>query len=104
MSKVEILPPLAYDECIDYLEKCGLVITDSGGLQEESSFLKKKCIVCRTTTERREGEGIFSELCYEPELLKKTFDNTKIELVNKLCPYGDGKSSDKILEILEDNT
>ena len=101
LSKVEILPPLAYDECIDYLEKCGLVITDSGGLQEESSFLKKKCIVCRTTTERREGEGIFSELCYEPELLKKTFDNTKIELVNQLCPYGDGKSSDKILKILE---
>jgi UDP-N-acetylglucosamine 2-epimerase (non-hydrolysing) len=101
LSHVEILPPLDHNDCVTYLANCGLVITDSGGLQEESAFLKKKCIVCRTTTERTEGEHIFSELCYEPELLEEIFNRTKIELVNASCPYGDGKASEKILKILE---
>ena len=52
LTHIKVVGPLPYEECIQYLAKCGLVITDSGGLQEESSFLKKKCIVCRKTTER----------------------------------------------------
>lgn len=101
LTNVKVIDPLPYDQCIDYIAKCGLVITDSGGLQEESSFLKKKCIVCRKTTERTEGEYIFSELCYDPSMLANIFNDTKIELVNDTCPYGDGKSSEKILNILE---
>lgn len=101
LTNVKIIDPLPYSECIDYIARCGLVITDSGGLQEESSFLKKKCIVCRKTTERTEGEGTFSQLCYEPDMLSHVFNKTKIELVDHKCPYGDGKSSDKILNILE---
>ena len=38
------------------------MITDSGGIQEESSFFKKKCIVCREHTERGEGLEVFSFL------------------------------------------
>ena len=98
---VQVTDPVTYEECINLISRCSLVITDSGGIQEESAFLKKKCIVCRQTTERTEGEGIFSELCYSPELLKRFFDSTKIELVNAPCPYGDGHACDKILEILE---
>lgn len=101
LTNVKIIDPLPYSECVDYIAKCGLVITDSGGLQEESSFLKKKCIVCRKTTERTEGEGTFSQLCYEPDMLSHVFNKTKIELVDHKCPYGDGKSSDKILNVLE---
>lgn len=101
LTNVKVIDPLPYDQCIDYIAKCGLVITDSGGLQEESSFLKKKCIVCRKTTERTEGEYIFSELCYDPSMLANIFNDTKIELVDDTCPYGDGKSSEKILNILE---
>jgi UDP-N-acetylglucosamine 2-epimerase (non-hydrolysing) len=100
-SKVKVIQPLSHEECIDYMARCAMVITDSGGIQEESSFLKKKCIVCRTTTERTEGEGIFSKLCPYPERLKEIFDDTRIELVNEQCPYGDGYASEKILKILE---
>jgi UDP-N-acetylglucosamine 2-epimerase (non-hydrolysing) len=101
LKNVKIMNPLPYEDMKNYLSKCGLVITDSGGLQEESSFLKKKCIVCRATTERIEGEYIFSWLCQSPEMLSDVFNSIKMELVNSRCPYGDGKSSEKILNILE---
>lgn len=102
LSHVNVVDPLPYEECIEYIAKCGLVITDSGGLQEESSFLKKKCIVCRKTTERTEGEYLFSYLCHDPSSLSYIFSNTTIEPVNLPCPYGDGRSSEKILKILLD--
>lgn len=99
-KNISIIDPLSHDECIDYLSKCSLVITDSGGLQEESSFLKKKCIVCREKTERTEGEYIFSQVCFSPYNLEFLFNNTKREMVYKDCPYGDGRASQKILWIL----
>lgn len=101
LNNVRVIDPVCHSECIEFLSQCALVITDSGGLQEESSFLRKKCIVCRKTTERQEGEYIFSQLCPEPEMLENIFNSTKLELVNSECPYGDGYASDKILEILE---
>lgn len=100
-KNVDVVSPVSYNECIDLISRCSLIITDSGGIQEESAFLKKKCIVCRQTTERTEGEGIFSELCYSPERLRDIFYRTKIEMINKDCPYGDGYASLKIFEILE---
>jgi len=101
LTHVKVTGPLPHKECIDYIARCGLVITDSGGLQEESAFLKKKCIVCRKTTERSEGEGIFSELCHDPDMLYYIFNMTSIELVHQTCPYGDGHSGEKISEILK---
>lgn len=97
---VKVINPISHESFIDMLSRCAMVITDSGGIQEESSFLKKKSIVCRQTTERQEGEYIFSRLCYDPSRLKDIFNETSIELVNHPCPYGDGNSSDKILDIL----
>jgi UDP-N-acetylglucosamine 2-epimerase (non-hydrolysing) len=99
-NNVQVIAPLSHAEFIDKLSRCSMVITDSGGIQEESAFLKKKSIVCRQTTERQEGEYLFSQLCHEPDMLQDIFDNTKIELLNEPCPYGDGKSSEKILMIL----
>jgi len=102
LKYVNIVKPLCYEKCIKILSRCGLVITDSGGLQEESSFLKKKCIVCRQNTERPEGECIFSTLCPYPYLLEEIFNRTKIELVDHECPYGDGNSSERIIKILRE--
>lgn len=98
---VNVIDPLSYDDFISLLSQCGLVITDSGGIQEESAFLKKKCIICRENTERNEGECTFSELCYSPNNLNRIFNSTKIELINYPCPYGDGHSSEKIFNILK---
>jgi UDP-N-acetylglucosamine 2-epimerase (non-hydrolysing) len=101
LKHVKVINPLPHDGCIDLIRRCSLVITDSGGIQEESAFLKKKCIVCRETTERQEGEYRFSKLCHTPEKLKSIFNETKIELVDHECPYGDGYASDKILNVLQ---
>lgn len=101
LKYVKVVEPMNYDECIQYLSKCKLVITDSGGIQEESSFFKKKCIVCREHTERTEGIGTFSILV-TPNNIEEIFDKLikdyKIELQ---CPYGDGYTSTKIVNILK---
>ena len=87
---------------IDYLRLCRLVITDSGGIQEEGSFLNKKVIVCRKVTERQESLGVHSFLCGNPTELKEIFNNIKDDyVVSEPCPYGDGYSSKKIVNILK---
>lgn len=101
LNRVKVIDPVSHEQCIDFISRCAMVITDSGGIQEESAFLKKKSIVCRETTERQEGEYIFSQLCPAPDMLKEIFNNTQIELVNKPCPYGDGQASEKIVDILK---
>jgi len=105
LKHVEVVPPMNYDQFIHELAKCRLIITDSGGIQEEASFLRKKCLVCRKTTERTEGMGYFSELVKEPQDLRKMFVWTNNDYVPDefmKCPYGDGTSSEKILRILKD--
>ena len=100
-KKVKVVEPMNHNDLIEYVKKCKFVISDSGGLQEECSYLNKKIIVCRKTTERPESIGTHSFMCGEPELL--------IELVHKIinnyyvnaeCPYGNGESWRKILDII----
>ena len=95
--------PLEHNNLLSILKKCRLVITDSGGIQEEAAFFKKPCIVCREKTERSEGIGDFSWLCPDPEQLEgllKILLNHKIDESIE-CPYGDGYASEKLLNILK---
>ena len=104
LKNVTVVDPLSYDDCLDFIRTCKVIITDSGGIQEESSFLKKKCIVCRKTSERAEGVGTFAFMCPHPNMLKPAFDGI-IEsgefIVNEDCPYGDGKASQRIVKVLD---
>ena len=59
LQKTTVVNALSHEGFIRLLASSHLVITDSGGVQEESSFFKKKCIVCRDHTERTEGLGQF---------------------------------------------
>ena len=88
---------------INMISQCKFLITDSGGLQEEGSFLNKKVIVCRKTTERPEGiESGHLFLCPKPKSLLDIVQNiNKDPIINTDCPYGDGTSSDKICNILK---
>jgi len=104
LSNVTVINPLSHPELLDILVKCRLIISDSGGLQEEGSFFNKKVIVCRTTTERPEAiETGHLHICKSPDDLKSKFgkliDNYYI---NVKCPYGDGKSSIKFKNILNE--
>ena len=102
LSKVKVVEPLSHTELLEILVKCKLVISDSGGLQEEGSFFNKKVIVCRTTTERPEAiETGHLHLCASPNELKGLFDYLiKNYYINTLCPYGDGYSSQKVKQII----
>ena len=101
-SKVNVVDPISHEEMTHILKEVRLVITDSGGLQEECSFLNKKCLVCRKTTERPESLNYSSFLIKTPKDLKKEFDyHIKNFEINYISPYGDGHSSDKIINIIK---
>jgi len=102
LTHVNVIEPLDHDNFLKLLVKCKLVISDSGGIQEECSFFKKKVIVCRKITERPESVGKTSVLCPEPKLLIEMFkENIDKDISNSVCPYGDGTSSQKIVDIFE---
>jgi len=101
-NKVNVIDPISHEEITHILKEVRLVITDSGGLQEECSFLNKKCLVCRKTTERPESLNYSSFLIKTPKDLKKEFDyHIKNFEINYISPYGDGHSSDKIINIIK---
>jgi UDP-N-acetylglucosamine 2-epimerase (non-hydrolysing) len=102
LSHVKVVEPLSHPELLAILTKSKLIITDSGGLQEEGSFLNKKIIVCRKTTERPEAiETGHLYLCESPQNLSNLFA-TIVEnpYINQECPYGDGQAANIILNFI----
>jgi len=102
LPNVTIIEPVGHSDLMDILTKVKMVITDSGGIQEECSFFNKKCLVCRKVTERPESVDITSFMVDNPSQLNRLFDNhiNKFE-VNATSPYGDGYASEKICDIFE---
>jgi UDP-N-acetylglucosamine 2-epimerase (non-hydrolysing) len=101
LTNVTVINPLGHSDLLELLVKTKMVITDSGGIQEECSFFNKKCLVCRKVTERPESLGLTSFLVEEPKELKEMFSNhIKNHVINVKSPYGDGKSAVKICESL----
>lgn len=99
LKHVHIIEPLKHKKLIFLLKQTRFVISDSGGLQEEASFFKKKIIVCRKTTERPETLAITSFLCDEPNDLPDLVDIIYKDYVvdpKYDCPYGDGFAWKKI--------
>jgi len=103
LKNVRVIDPMEYEEFVGLLAETKFVITDSGGLQEETSFLSKKCIVCRQKTERLEGIDSFAYLCPEPSKLQELFEKVNHDHIPiGKCPYGDGEAASKIYRILKD--
>jgi len=102
LNRVKVVDPLPHSDLLSTLANCRFVITDSGGIQEEASFLNKKVIVCRKETERQEGIGVFSFMCPHPSLLQDMIHTISSDYsVNAPCPYGDGTATDKIALIMK---
>ena len=99
---VKVIDPMEYNDFIELLAKAKFVITDSGGLQEETSFLRKKCIVCRKKTERQEGIGTFALKCTTPQALSELFKTINSNHIpSGQCPYGDGYAAEKAFEVIK---
>lgn len=100
LKHVKVVEPMQYAEFILLLSQARLVITDSGGLQEESSFFKKKCIVCRQATERVEGMGTFAFMSSPDKVENDFYSMIDDYIPDDTCPYGDGHSAERITNIL----
>lgn len=105
---VQILPPLGYLDFLVLMEKCEMLVTDSGGLQEEATApsIQKPVLVTRISTERPEAvkAGFAQIVGTETQKIVKTMKET-LKGQNKLClksPYGDGNAAEKIAIILKE--
>jgi len=108
ITNVKILPPLNYPEFIFLLERSSFVVTDSGGIQEESYFLGKTVFLIRDETERKElvkadnviELGISKEIFFKKvdSFLKK--EDYSLEKSNRFL-LGDGYSAEKIVKFLK---
>lgn len=104
LTHVKVVEPLNHNGFLDLIHRCRLVISDSGGVQEEASFYKKKAIVLRYNTERSEALGFTSFLCPEPQSLKGVFSRLIDDYipVEHECPFGSGDAGKKIVDIMEE--
>jgi len=102
LTNVNVIDPMSHEDLLGLLVKTKLVITDSGGIQEECSFFNKKCLVCRKVTERPESIGLTSFMIDEPIKLSDLFEtHIKNFDIDVESPYGDGYSSIKIVDVIK---
>jgi UDP-N-acetylglucosamine 2-epimerase (non-hydrolysing) len=101
LKNVNVIEPLSHEDIIKIIKKCKFIISDSGGIQEEACFLNKKIIICRIDTERPEVLENHGVLCKTPDELPSIFNEINNNyIVNAECPFGDGNSYKKIIQIL----
>ena len=108
-DRIHIIEPLEVLDFHNFLDRSYLILTDSGGIQEEAPSLGKPVLVMRDTTERPEGitagtlklVGTTEEVIYEN--FKTLLDNEEeyLKMSNASNPYGDGCASKRIADILE---
>jgi len=108
VEDVEILEPLDYPHFVRLLDLCDIVLTDSGGVQEEAPALGKPVIVMRETTERPEGVAAGTALLVGTDparIVRETFrlldDASAYDaMAHAHSPYGDGHASTRIAGII----
>ena len=110
ISRIKLTDPLNYQDMVGVLKNCKIVLTDSGGLQEEAPTFGKPVLVLRKTTERPEaiqaatakliGTNSISIFKEVQNLLLNQENYDQMSQLNN--PFGDGNSSDKIIQICKD--
>jgi UDP-N-acetylglucosamine 2-epimerase (non-hydrolysing) len=106
--RVHLTPPLSYPDLVAALKLCTLVLTDSGGIQEEAPSLGKPVLVARTTTERPEAvdAGVAALVGTDPakiiSLVRQLLGDTATyqRMSRGASPYGDGQAAQRIGDIL----
>jgi UDP-N-acetylglucosamine 2-epimerase (non-hydrolysing) len=108
-KRIHLIKPLSYEPFVWLMNRATVVLTDSGGVQEEAPSLGKPVLVMRETTERPEGiEAGNAKLVgvsvdkIVGELTRLLTDATAREEMARIeNPYGDGTASQQIADILE---
>ncbi|KAF0425511.1 UDP-N-acetylglucosamine 2-epimerase (non-hydrolyzing) [Pediococcus acidilactici] len=110
-SRVHLVEPMDVIDFHNVIKKCYLVMTDSGGVQEEAPSLHTPVLVLRTETERPEGvqAGTLKIVGTDEENVKREVEsllNNEEEytrMSNAKNPYGDGNASVRIADVLEEH-
>lgn len=106
--RVALIDPLDVVDAHNFMAKSYLILTDSGGVQEEAPFLGVPCLVLRETTERPEGidTGALRLVgTNEEEIVRVTSELLMDEVMHQemahsASPYGDGRASERIVAAL----
>lgn len=109
-ERIHIIEPLDVLDFHNFMARSFLILTDSGGIQEEAPSLGKPVLVMRDTTERPEGidagtlklVGTEEESIYQNFTLLLESDSEYQKMSNASNPYGDGFASKRIADILEE--
>ncbi len=112
IPNVHLIAPLDYLPMVHMMKTAHVILTDSGGLQEEAPALGVPTLVLRETTERPEGveAGTLELVGSDPNLIfRKTctlLDDAKehLKMANAVNPYGDGTAASKIVQALLNQT
>ena len=108
-ENIHLIEPLSYLPFVALMERSTLILTDSGGIQEEAPSLGKPVLVMRDTTERPEGVdagtvklvGTDRRTIIENVSSLLTDENAYNAMANAVNPYGDGKATGRILVACE---
>jgi len=109
-ERIHLLGPLDYSDFLAVMKSAWLIVSDSGGVQEEAPSLGKPLLVLRENTERPEGirSGVSKLIGSSPRSLKQFLDEnysveTWIKSVKEIAnPFGDGRSAARIVKIIEE--
>jgi UDP-N-acetylglucosamine 2-epimerase len=106
LPNVRLIAPQGYRNFVALMARCRLVLTDSGGVQEEAPTLGKPVLVMRDTTERPEGVAAGTALLTGPRASRIVFHATRLlddarayrKMANAVNPYGDGRAAGRIVK------
>jgi UDP-N-acetylglucosamine 2-epimerase (non-hydrolysing) len=107
IKRLTLLPPQGYFEFLKLMDNAELIITDSGGIQEETTFLQVPCMTFRDTTERPVTVELGTNFLMK-DLNPVTVKAQMIEILNSntkqgiIPPLWDGRASERIANILVD--
>ena len=108
IKNIHLIDPLGYPEFLCLMNKAHIILTDSGGIQEEVPSLNVPVLVMRDTTEREEAIQAGSARLVGTDFEKIYFECSKLlystkeyeEMTKNTNPFGDGNASDRILEVI----
>lgn len=107
MLNVTLIAPQDYEPFVWLMNQCDLILTDSGGIQEEAPSLGKPVLVMRETTERPEAleAGVVRLVGTRPDsickVVTKALEQNDVESL-RANPYGDGKAADRIARLISE--
>ncbi len=110
MDRVKLIEPVNADELHNAISRSFMVMTDSGGLQEEAPSLGKPVLVLRNETERPEAveagtvkiAGVDEDVIYDMAKTLLTDKNEYNKMAKAINPYGDGHASERIVKAIID--